>query len=62
MVRFYDPANEEDLKRVLRVLQSGGIEYFLKPESEKDLGRYQIQVAEEDFAHAESLVNRDRLS
>ncbi|HAD03590.1 MAG: hypothetical protein A2X84_12130 [Desulfuromonadaceae bacterium GWC2_58_13] len=58
MVRFYDPVNEEDLKRIEKILQSSGIEYFLVSVPEKELGGYQIQVAEEDFAHAESLVNR----
>jgi hypothetical protein len=58
MVRFYDPINEEELQRIEKILKSGGIEYFLVNEPERELGRYQIQVAEEDFAHAEKLVSR----
>lgn len=60
MVRFYDPKNEEELNRVEKILHDGGIEYFLTEESERGLGHYQIQVAEEDFSHAESLLIHSR--
>ena len=55
MARFYDSANDSDLKRVEGLLKRGGIVYTLRavgtPESLKE-----IQVAEEDFADAERIL------
>lgn len=53
---FYDPKDERDLGRVKRVLDKGGIEYFLRPEPTGGIGPMQVLVAEEDFPLAEKLV------
>lgn len=60
MVRFYDPIDSVDQKRVEQVLRSGGIEYFLRDEPEPALGNSQILLAEEDVPAAEKLLTRAR--
>jgi len=60
MVRFYDPTDEADLARVERVLKSGGIEYFLREESQMGIGSQQIHVAEEDMPRAEELLLKEK--
>jgi len=58
MVRFYDPIDKSDQRRVEQVLRSGGIEYCLRQESEPGLGSSQILIAEEDIPQAEGLLAR----
>jgi len=58
MVLFYDPANEADLERVIKLLEKNGIEFFLKEEAEKGLASRQIHVAEEDLVFAERLLEK----
>lgn len=60
MVRFYDPIDSIDQKRVEEVLRSGGVEYFLRDESDPGLGSCQILIAEEDIPRAEKLLVRSR--
>ena len=54
MVGFYDPIDTADQERIEQMLHQGGIEYFLKRETE--LGSSQILIAEEDVAEAEKLL------
>ena len=56
---FYDPKDERDLGRVKRVLDKGGIEYFLRREPERGIGPMQVLVAEEDIPRAEHLLWTD---
>ena len=58
MTHFYDPRDQADLDRVEKILQSGGIEYSLRVESEPGIGPYQINVAEEDIPQAERLLSQ----
>jgi len=58
---FYDPKDELDLGRVKRVLDNGGIEYFLRREPVRGIGPMQVLVAEEDFPMAEKLVCEEDL-
>jgi len=60
MVRFYDPIDSIDQKRVEEVLRSGGVEYFLRDESAPGLGSCQILIAEEDIPRAEKLLVASR--
>lgn len=60
MALFYDPADAEDLARVEAILKAGGIEYFLRPEPQRNLGPRQIHVAEEDLPRAEQLLLQAR--
>jgi hypothetical protein len=60
MVRFYDPIDLSDQQHVEQVLRSGGIEYFLRDESDPGLGSSQILIAEEDIPQAEKLLVRSR--
>jgi hypothetical protein len=59
MAVFYDPKDERDLGRVKRILDKGGIEYFLRREPARGIGPMQILVAEEDFPQAEKLLSED---
>ena len=59
MAVFYDPKDERDLGRVKRILDKGGIEYFLRREPERGIGPMQVLVAEEDFPFAEKLLSDD---
>ncbi len=61
MAVFYDPKDERDLGRVKRVLDRGGIEYFLRREPTSGIGPMQVLVAEEDFPLAEKLVCEEDL-
>ena len=61
MAVFYDPKDERDLGRVKRILDSGGIEYFLRREPVRGIGPMQVLVAEEDFPMAEKLVCEEDL-
>ena len=61
MALFYDPKDERDLGRVKRILDKGGIEYFLRREPAQGSGPMQILVAEEDFPLAEKLVLEDEM-
>jgi hypothetical protein len=56
MAVFYDPKDERDLGRVKRILDKGGIEYFLRRDPERGIGPMQVLVAEEDFPLAEKLL------
>lgn len=56
MVRFYDPANDDDLDRVETLLKSRGIEYVLRAASDNGRDKTVIDVAEEDYAAAEALL------
>lgn len=60
MVRFYDPIDQADQQQVEQVLRRGGIEYFLREETEAGLGSSQILIAEEDIPQAETLLFRSR--
>lgn len=60
MMRFYDPKDEADLAQVEQVLKSGGIEYFLRSESQEGIGPLQVHVAEEDIPRAEELLLKQR--
>ena len=60
MVIFYDPADRVEQKHIEQVLRNGGIEYFLRAESEPGLGSKQILVAEEDVPEAERLLMQAR--
>ena len=55
MARFYDPKDEADLARVEAILHRGGIEYFLRRETE-GIGPVQVHVVEEDLPRAEKLL------
>ncbi|TWJ26428.1 putative signal transducing protein [Geobacter argillaceus] len=57
MARFYDTVNESDLARVEGVLRRGGIEYFCR-DSRVEPALKEIQVAEEDLARAQELLER----
>jgi hypothetical protein len=59
MAVFYDPKDERDLGRVKRVLDRGGIEYFLRREPVRGIGPMQVLVAEEDIPRAEQLLWQD---
>lgn len=56
MARFYDTINDSDLDRVLNILKSGGIEYSLRLLGDNQSIK-EIDVAEEDQAYAELLLN-----
>lgn len=60
MVRFYDPIDKADQNQVEQVLRQGGIEYFLREETEPGLGSCQILLAEEDLPEAERLLFSSR--
>ena len=60
MVRFYDPIDAADQQRVEQLLHTGGIEYFLRKESDPQLKSCEILIAEEDFASAELLLALSR--
>jgi len=60
MVRFYDPIDRADQKRIERLLHDGGVEFFLHNESDTRLQTSQILVAEEDIPRAEKLLGRTR--
>lgn len=57
MARFYDTTNESDLARVEGILKGGGIEYSFC-ESSGEPALREIQVAEEDMARAQELLER----
>ena len=57
MARFYDTTNEADLARVEGVLRRGGIEYSFREEKGEPALK-EIQVAEEDMARAQELLER----
>lgn len=57
MARFYDTTDEADLARVEGVLRRGGIEYFSRVERGEPSLK-EIQVAEEDMARAQELLER----
>ena len=56
MVLFFDPKDEQELRRVEGILRRGAIGYFLRPEPEEGIGPMQIHVAEEDLPKAEKLL------
>lgn len=56
MARFYDSANESDLKRIEELLKKGGIEYSLRPLKDTMVLMQEIDVAEEDLAAAERIL------
>ena len=56
MVGFYDPIDKADQQRVEQLLKQGGIEYFLRDETDPQLRSCQILIAEEDLANAEQLL------
>jgi hypothetical protein len=56
MASFYDTVNDSDLKRIEGLLKKGGIEYTLRAFG-KDTALKEIQVAEEDLADAEMILN-----
>ncbi|MFO7982723.1 MAG: DUF2007 domain-containing protein [Desulfuromonadales bacterium] len=56
MTLFYDPADKEDQLWVEKILQEGGVEYFLLEEPVEELGPRQIHVAEEDEPRARKLL------
>lgn len=60
MIRFYDPIDRVDQKHVEQVLRRGGIEYFLRDESDPGLFSSQILIAEEDLPEAEKLLSQSR--
>jgi len=60
MVRFYDPIDTADQQHIEQILRKGGIEYFLRRETEPGLGSSQILIAEEDIAAAEKLLAQAR--
>ena len=59
MAVFYDPKDERDLGRVKRLLDRGGIEYFLRHAPVRGIGSMQVLVAEEDLPRAELLLWTD---
>jgi hypothetical protein len=60
MVRFYDPVDSSDQKKVEQALRSGGIEYFLRDAPAAGLNASEIFVAEEDLPEAEQLLAGSR--
>lgn len=56
MARFYDSANESDLKRVEGLLRKGGIVYTLRALAGDVAMLKEIDVAEEDMAVAERIL------
>jgi hypothetical protein len=56
MASFYDTVNDSDLKRIEGLLKKGGIEYTLRGIG-ADTALKEIQVAEEDLAAAEEILN-----
>lgn len=56
MALFYDPHDQKDQQRVVRLLQKGRINYTLKPEPVKGDGPLQIHVDEKDMARASDLL------
>jgi hypothetical protein len=62
MAVFYDPKDERDLGRVKRILDRGGVEYFLRREPARGIGPMQVHVAEEDFPVAEKLLLEDDMN
>jgi hypothetical protein len=61
MAVFYDPVDERDLGRVKRVLDKGGIEFFLRRQPAAGIGSMQVLVAEEDIPKAEKLLMEEEL-
>jgi hypothetical protein len=59
MAVFYDPKDENDLRRVEELLRRNGIEFFLKEEPVEGIGPAQVHVAEEDYPFAEALLLRE---
>ena len=55
-MKFYDPKDKDDLAKVEAILKKAGIEYSLVREPEEGIGPMQVHVAEEDFPHAEELL------
>ena len=60
MVRFYDPKDDRDLRRIEQLLRQGGIEYCLRRAAESGLGPPQVSIAEEDLPAAEQLLMAGR--
>jgi hypothetical protein len=61
MALFYDPKDDRDLGRIKRILDKGGIEYFLRREPVLGIGPMQVHVAEEDIPLAEKLLRKEEL-
>ena len=56
MTRFYDTVNDSDLMRVEGLLKNGGIAYSLRVLGGDTTVMKEIEIAEEDFAAAESIL------
>ncbi|MDA8430825.1 MAG: hypothetical protein M0T70_16345 [Geobacteraceae bacterium] len=56
MARFYDTANETDLKRVEVLLKENGIVYTLRTLNNEAVLLHEFEVAEEDIAAAEKTL------
>jgi hypothetical protein len=57
MARFYDTVNDSDLMRIESLLKNGGIVYSLRILGGGTPLMREIEVAEEDLAAAESILD-----
>lgn len=56
MARFYDAANDSDLKQIVSLLKKGGVVYTLRVLGDDMNQVKEIQVAEEDLDAAERII------